>query len=118
MPMDINAEDDGYFILRVRVAGQEQPVEIKLDLYEAHNAAATIADKFPGDTQPVEQGEAWVEWLTSKGVPPLSHGAACAVAGRIREAMVAFKKKHALDLDLPDSDASTTCPSTPEASPN
>lgn len=108
---------EGYFEFDVKMP-EGKVVPCALDLYEAQNAIAALADKFPGDTQPVEQTAAIAEWLCTRGVPPLPHAKVVLLARKINDAVGEFKKKHGLDSDSPDSDDSTGNPSTTEQSPN
>ena len=115
--MDIDAEDEGFFTLNVRVVvdGEEKKLSFKLDLYEVNSRYAALFDEHNGDPEKIT--EAAREYLTSKGVPPLSAGSLSRIMAKVTEEVETFKKKHGIvwaKLDLP---ASTEPPSTPAASP-
>ncbi len=83
-------EDEGYLPVDLKQPGGLPPLRVYLDLFEASNAYATIHAEH---ADLVERGGAWVAWLAGKGFPPISHGAAFAVAGRVNDAVADFAKK-------------------------
>ncbi len=89
MPALTIDESDGYLELTFTQKGAE-PIPVNLDMFEAHNAYAVI---HAAHADLVERGKAWTEWLATKGAPPLSHGAAFAIAGQLIELVADFAKK-------------------------
>lgn len=81
--------------------------EVRLDLWESHNAYAVLCGQFSPEGQPVELATAWVAWLAERGCPVLSHGNAFRLAAAVSGAVAEFKKKHAIGWGMQDSPAST-----------
>lgn len=94
-------DDDGYFPLTVR-SGDGSLVSGRLDLFKANNAYSAIATAHPDD--PVAEGDAWVEWLATQGLPPVSHATAFKIADAIVERVTSLKKS---------SDNSSPSPASP-----
>ena len=101
MPLSLSA-DEGY--LEVEFKSAEGTQTVLLDLFEANNVYASLLD---AHEDAAELASAWCEWLGTKGLPGLSHGAGFRVAVAIGEAKTAFAKKNGLSLLNPDLPAST-----------
>jgi|GEM_PF-5004709 len=85
--------EDGYLELRVQVRGRPSPLCIHLDLFEASNAAATIANRYDEETEANERLQAWCDYLKSRNVPPLSFGTALRVKSAVCVAAENFRQR-------------------------
>ncbi len=100
--------DDGFTEITVDTA--TGPHTTKLDLFESNNRYAILCDTHP---DPIERATAWCEWLTTKGMPPISHGLSFQIAAAIMDDVAAYKKKAGRIWESADSPASTV--STPSS---
>jgi hypothetical protein len=85
-----------------------------LDMYQAWNTFQALKNQI---AEAVALGDAWVNWLSTKGLPALTHGEAFRLLDAIGEEVVAFQKKFvsARNSKPPDSASDTT--STASSSP-
>lgn len=87
MPLSL---DDTFGFLQVEVRhGNATPSAAALDVWEAFNTYAQLRAKFE---DAVELGAAWCEWLATRGLPELSHGAAFKVADALAAEVERAKK--------------------------
>lgn len=101
--------DDGYLEVTVKGAAGAKPATASIDIFEAVNAYSYLHGEHENI---VDRGNAWVEWLVGKGLPPLSHGAAFGLAGQMSDMVAEYaKKKPGIVLETvvsPDSTGSAS----------
>lgn len=96
--------DDAIGYVEVEVATVAGPVRATLDLYEAHNTYADFCREHGDNLKAL--AVAWCDWLTSKGLPGLSHNGGFKVADHIMGAVETLRGKGSGD-GKPDSPVTT-----------
>ena len=92
MTKTIAITDDGIIPVAMQFTGPDgtpTAVTISLDLYEAVNAYGAFREL---QDDPITLHTAWVEWLTAKGFPPMSHRAGVRIIECLFDRLDALKK--------------------------
>ncbi len=110
MPKEVIDADDGYLTVEAKQTNGP-PLLVQIDLFEATNTYAALHAQY---ADPIARANAWVEWLANRGLPPVSHGAAFALAGRMNVLVEEYaKKKPGIVSESTERPASTGSPSPP-----
>ncbi len=85
-------DDQGYTFVSLKTPTEDDPecrTRFPLDLFRANNAYINVCEEH---SLPLEQCEAWIDWLQSLGFPRLSHGIAYAIAKFVMDEVDKLKK--------------------------
>lgn len=85
-------DEEGWLNMTIRTDTGDVPA--RLDIVEANNTFVALCGEHADEQA---RGDAWVEWLSKKGLPKLNHGAALGVATEVTRRAKEFATKYGLN---------------------